>query len=82
MMYNMKLKTKKNVVNNIETIQNNNIMSITKANQTKKKDVALEFKIVNILYTCNTAHYSLKLLKFYNRFVNVLHVLTTIKQSN
>ena len=33
-----------NVVNDIETIQNNNIMSITQANQTKK-DVAFEFKI-------------------------------------
>ena len=65
----MKLK-QNNVVNDMETIQNNDIMSTTQANQTKK-DVALQFKIVNIL----------KLPMFYNRFVNVLHVLKTINKN-
>ena len=35
-----------------------------------KKDVALKYKNDNILYTCNTVHFS----------VNVLHVLKTITQ--
>ena len=35
-----------------------------------KKDVALKYKNSNILYTCNTVHFS----------VNVLHVLKTITQ--
>ena len=65
----MKLK-QNNVVNDMETILNNNIMSTTQANQTKK-DVALQFKIVNIL----------TLPMFYNRFVNVLHVLKTINKN-
>ena len=45
-------------------------------------EVALEFMIVNILYTCNTAHFSLKLQRLYNRLENVLHVLKTMKQKS
>ena len=48
---------------------------------TKRKiEVALEFKIVNIVYRYNTAHFSVKIHRFYIKLANVLHVLTTIKQ--
>ena len=35
--------------------------------QTEKIELAVKFKIVSILYICNTAHFSLILLKFYKQ---------------
>ena len=57
----------------METIQNNNIMSITQANQTKK-DVVSESKIFNILYVQRGAPF-IEIAQIYYRLINVLHVL-------
>ena len=46
-------------IKRMETIQNNNIMSITQANQTKKR--CIRIKIVNILYMYNTAHFFIEI---------------------
>ena len=61
-----------NLVNDMETIQNNNIMSITQANQTKKRCCIRIYDCQYFVY-CNTAHFSLKLHRFYVLYCVVLY---------